>query len=445
MLKAADVLLEVLDARDPMGCRCTALEDAVLAKCRGKRLVIILNKVDLVPAEVTQRWLSYLRQYFPTLPFKATTQSKREVSSSTQSASVGKLGSYGAEAYGGDGLLQLLKNYSRSLGMKTSITVGIVGYPNVGKSSLINSLKRARAANVGATPGVTTVAQTIALDSKVKLMDCPGIIFARAGTAEEQADVLLRNCVRVEQVEDPSVPVEAILRRVPNSQLMRQYEVTSFGSALEFLTLVAVKRGMLRKGGAADQDAAGRAVLHDWNSGLIKYHTEPPKPTGGVALVPRLAETFDWEAAPRVVEQGEAEAEQAAQRAQAAAVEGGGGAAGSSGARAAQRQRRRRRARRRWRRRRPRATRRRRAVRAAQGGSSTAGRRRTTARRRGSPRRSARRRSARSRRRLTTTSGTTSSTIAACKEAEGGEEEEAEGRGGEHAAWVMRECVSRKK
>ena len=332
VLKAADVLLEVLDARDPMGCRCTALEDAVLAKCRGKRLVIILNKVDLVPAEVTQRWLSYLRQYFPTLPFKATTQSKREVSSSTQSASVGKLGSYGAEAYGGDGLLQLLKNYSRSLGMKTSITVGIVGYPNVGKSSLINSLKRARAANVGATPGVTTVAQTIALDSKVKLMDCPGIIFARAGTAEEQADVLLRNCVRVEQVEDPSVPVEAILRRVPNSQLMRQYEVTSFGSALEFLTLVAVKRGMLRKGGAADQDAAGRAVLHDWNSGLIKYHTEPPKPTGGVALVPRLAETFDWEAAPRVVEQGEAEAEQAAQQAQAAAVEGGGGGASSSSA-----------------------------------------------------------------------------------------------------------------
>ena len=310
VLKSADVLLEVLDARDPMGCRCIPLEDAVLAKCRGKRVVLILNKVDLVPADVTQRWLTYLRQYFPTLPFKAATQhggAKREIAHASRSGAVGKLDSYSGEAYGGDGLLQLLKNYSRSVGMKTAITVGIVGYPNVGKSSLINSLKRAKAANVGATPGVTTVAQTIALDSKVKLMDCPGIIFARASGREEQADVLLRNCVRVEQLEDPTLPVEAILRRCPAEQLMRQYDVAAFSGADEFLTLVAAKRGHLRKGGAADQNAAARAVLQDWNAGVIRYHTEPPKPTGGVALVDTLADNFDWDAAPRVEQEEDAD------------------------------------------------------------------------------------------------------------------------------------------
>ena len=295
VLKASDVLLEVLDARDPMGCRCVALEDAVLAKCAGKRIVLVLNKVDLVPAAVTQRWLTYLRQYFPTLPFKAATHAKRDVGSSGQSGSVGKLSSYGTEAYGGDGLLQLLKNYSRSVGLKTAITVGIVGYPNVGKSSLINSLKRARAANVGATPGVTTVAQTIALDKKVKVMDCPGIIFARSATPEQQADVMLRNCVRVEQLDDPTLPVESILRRCPAEQLMEQYGVSRFDGALEFLTLLAAKRGHLRKGGAADHDAAARAVLHDWNSGAIRYHTEPPKSSGSVKLVERFADDFDWD------------------------------------------------------------------------------------------------------------------------------------------------------
>jgi ribosome biogenesis GTPase A len=52
-----------------------------------------------------------------------------------------------------------------------------------------------------------------------------------------------------------------------------------FESATEFLTLVALKRGKLGKGGAPDHDAAARAVLQEWNAGTIAYHTEPPKKT----------------------------------------------------------------------------------------------------------------------------------------------------------------------
>ena len=69
-----------------------------------------------------------------------------------------------------------------------------------------------------------------------------------------------------------------------------------------FLTLVAAKRGHLRKGGAPDLEAAARAVLHDWNSGAIRYYAEPPAPSGGVTLVSHFADGFDWEAAPTVVE-----------------------------------------------------------------------------------------------------------------------------------------------
>ncbi|XP_026684937.1 guanine nucleotide-binding protein-like 3 homolog [Diaphorina citri] len=70
------------------------------------------------------------------------------------------------------------RNYTRNKDIKTSITVGVVGLPNVGKSSIINSLKRARACNVGSEPGVTRNLQEIQLDSKIKLLDSPGIVFA---------------------------------------------------------------------------------------------------------------------------------------------------------------------------------------------------------------------------------------------------------------------------
>ena len=131
-------------------------------------------------------------------------------------------------------------------------------------------------------------------------MDCPGIVFARARTPEEETDVLLRNCVKVEKIADPLVPIEGILRRCAAEQLQTQYGIGSFADVTEFLTLVAMKRGQLRKGGAADQESAARLVLQDWNAGGIRYCTEPPKAATAVALVPQMRDEFDWNAPPRV-------------------------------------------------------------------------------------------------------------------------------------------------
>lgn len=82
--------------------------------------------------------------------------------------------------------------------------MGIVGLPNVGKSSLINSLKRAHVANVGATPGLTRSMQEIQLDKNVKLLDCPGVVMLKSG--ENDASIALRNCKRIEKLDDPVAP-----------------------------------------------------------------------------------------------------------------------------------------------------------------------------------------------------------------------------------------------
>jgi hypothetical protein len=72
----------------------------------------------------------------------------------------------------------------------------------VGKSSVINSLKRSRAVSVGATPGVTKSMQEVHLDKLVKLLDCPGIVFNTGSGVE----AVLRNAIKVEQIEDPIAP-----------------------------------------------------------------------------------------------------------------------------------------------------------------------------------------------------------------------------------------------
>lgn len=153
------------------------------------------------------------------MPFKSSTQNQRQHLSQNAvplvhpSAAPSPL-PVTSSSLGAPALLHLLKQYSLST-PHSSLTVGVVGYPNVGKSSLINSLKRSRACAVAAMPGKTRVVQEIALDKGVKLLDCPGVVledFGREIDSEEgrrrQAEIMLRNCVKAELVEDPIAPGE---------------------------------------------------------------------------------------------------------------------------------------------------------------------------------------------------------------------------------------------
>lgn len=267
VVEASDVIIEVLDARDPMGCRCLNIEKAILSKHMNKKIILLLNKIDLIPREVVRQWLDYLRKEFPTVAFKSNTQKQsKNLSQGTTDDMKGCLGA--------DTLIQLLKNYARSEDIKKTITVGIIGYPNVGKSSVINSLKRQKVAVVGSRPGVTTSAKEIQLDSNIKLIDSPGIIFSSASL---DSDVILRNAVRIEQLEDTVEPVRIILTRCKPERLMAKYSISTFTSAEDFLTQVAKQSGKLLKGGKPNIQEAGKIILRDWNTGKIPFYTLPPK------------------------------------------------------------------------------------------------------------------------------------------------------------------------
>ncbi|KAG5670945.1 hypothetical protein PVAND_001174 [Polypedilum vanderplanki] len=278
VVDAADVILEVCDARDPLGTRCSEVTTIIRESPGQKKHVLIVNKADLVPRENLDKWIKYLRKFGPVIPFKASTQAQknnighRRFNKNKQHKNINQL----STCIGADLLMSLLANYCRNKNLKTSIRVGIVGLPNTGKSSIINSLKRRKACLVGAQPGITKAMQEVEIDSNIKLIDSPGIIFQRPKNESPDEFFALKNAQHVNTVQDPFPLACDILKRATVMYFCKLYDITEYKSPEEFLAKKAVKMGKLIRGGVPDVRAAARSLIQDWNTGKIKYCTHPP-------------------------------------------------------------------------------------------------------------------------------------------------------------------------
>lgn len=164
---------------------------------------------------------------------------------------------------------------------KKQISVGFIGYPNVGKSSIINTLKKKKVCTVAPIPGETKVWQYITLMRRIYLIDCPGVVPLSAKDSE--SDTVLKGVVRVENLETPAEHIPELLERVRKEYIERTYglEPRPGGwkgeeGATILLSAIAKKSGKLLKGGEPDLESAAKMVLNDWIRGKIPYFVPPP-------------------------------------------------------------------------------------------------------------------------------------------------------------------------
>jgi len=243
VVREADVVLEVVDARDPQGTRSRELEE--LVKREGKPLVIVINKADIVPKEILEKWKRFLSKEFPTIFISAR------------------------ERLGTRRLWIAIKRATD----KRPVRVAVVGYPNVGKSTIINVLRGRHCAGTSPIPGYTRHSQLVRAATWLKVVDTPGVV--PIGRSEEE--LAIKCALSPESLEDP-VPaalklVEIALAKDPDV-LERTYGIKS-RDPVGILEELAERRKLYLKGGRLNLEEAARILIRDWQRAKLVFYFTP--------------------------------------------------------------------------------------------------------------------------------------------------------------------------
>lgn len=250
VIDSSDVLCQILDARDPEGTRSLYVENFIKNNCPHKHMIIIINKCDLVPTWITKNWIAFYNKLYPTVAFHASINNP----------------------FGKPALFQILKQFDTLHKEKKHISVGFIGYPNVGKSSIINTLKKQACCRAAPIPGETKVWQYVTLTKRIYLIDCPGVV---PDVGDSESEKVLKGVLRIEKIEDPAEYINDILKIVKPENMQKIYGVGSWNGYEDFIGQVAVKYGKLGKGGDPDLKSTSKIILMDWQRGKIPYYVIP--------------------------------------------------------------------------------------------------------------------------------------------------------------------------
>jgi len=245
VLEMSDLVLEVIDARDPVETRNRRLED--LVNRLGKSLMMVINKADLVPMEVLKEWRRFLERDYPTVFISAR------------------------DRLGTRKLIVNIKRYAPRL----PVRVSVIGYPNVGKSTIINYLKGRHVAETSPVPGWTIGEQIVRAKQWLIVIDTPGVVPVEE--VKDEALLVIKGAIDPSKLDDPVIPAIKLIMRIKSfnpKAFMERYGVDS-EDPMELLELVGRRRGLLMRGGKVNIREAAIAVIRDWILGKLTYYYRP--------------------------------------------------------------------------------------------------------------------------------------------------------------------------
>ena len=251
-IKLIDLIIELVDARIPMSSRNPDIDELG----RGKARIILLNKSDLADARLNQEWENFFKEkgYF-VQPLNAKTGAGiKNIQALVQESCKEKIE----------------RDRKRGI-INRPVRAMVVGIPNVGKSTFINSFAGKACAKTGNKPGVTKGKQWIRLNKNLELLDTPGILWPKFEDQKIGERLALIGSINDEILHVDELAV-ALIQNLKNSYLdllEKRYDITIDEDAYDTLKKIAIARKCLQKGELPDVDRASSMLLEDFRSGKL--------------------------------------------------------------------------------------------------------------------------------------------------------------------------------
>ena len=299
-VEKSQILFQIVDGRNPLYYRCPDLENYIKEVDKNKEIILIINKADLMNDDVRKSWSEYFKERNIKYLFFSAVNEIEKMEKGDNISNVEKVDQSDYRIFTRIDLVQFIKEVGETIPKEekqisnndknkntnnSTLMVGFIGYPNVGKSSIINVLMKTKKAAVANIPGRTKHYQTLFLPEEpnlnilpkaICLVDCPGLIFPSFTTSK--ADMLVNGIYPIDTLSDIYNPIQIIINLIPKKILADFYKIIlpDIYSAKQFLQIIAKKRGFYTGNGLPEEAKTAKLVLRDYTSGKLLYcHLRP--------------------------------------------------------------------------------------------------------------------------------------------------------------------------